>query len=118
MKKVAIIVLADTETHGDMGRISNALEAVKDFKTSNKEIKLIFDGAGVKWIGKLADPNSKMNSSYKKIEDKISGVCSFCAGAFGVKEQVIKAGIPLLDEFEGHPSIQKLVEQDYQVITF
>lgn len=117
MEKVAIIVLADTETHGDMGRISNALETVKEFKESNKEVKLIFDGAGVKWIGKLSDPSSNMNAMYKSVEDKI-GVCGFCAQAFGVKEQVLKAGIPLVEEFEGHPSIKTLVEEDYQVITF
>lgn len=118
MKKVAIVVLADTETHGDMGRLSNALETVKEFKTSNKEVKLLFDGAAVKWIGKLSDPNSKMNPMYKNVEEKITGVCGFCAKAFGVKEQIVKAGIPLIEEFEGHPSIQKLVEDDYQVITF
>lgn len=118
MKKVAVIVLADTETHGDLGRVTNALETVKDLKKANNEVKLIFDGAGVKWIHKLSDPNSKMNATYKEIEDKISGACSFCANAFGVKQQVLKAGVSLLDEFEGHPSIAKLIADDYQVITF
>ena len=30
--KAAIVVLADTETHEGMGRVANALEAVKEFK--------------------------------------------------------------------------------------
>jgi hypothetical protein len=29
--KVAVIVLADTETHADLGRIANALEEIKAF---------------------------------------------------------------------------------------
>jgi len=35
-----------------------------------------------------------------------------------VKEEVEKSGIPLLAEYEGHPSIRKLVTQGYQIITF
>jgi hypothetical protein len=50
MPKAAIIVLADTETHGDLGRVVNALEAVKELKEARDEVKLIFDGAGTQWI--------------------------------------------------------------------
>jgi hypothetical protein len=32
MPKVAIVILADTETHESLGRVVNALEAVKEFK--------------------------------------------------------------------------------------
>lgn len=46
MIKVAIVVLADTETHGDMARVSNALRAVQEFKENGDDVKLIFDGAG------------------------------------------------------------------------
>lgn len=35
MSKVAIVVLADTETHGDMGRATNALETAKELKEAN-----------------------------------------------------------------------------------
>jgi len=34
------------------------------------------------------------------------------------REEVQQSGIPLLGEFEGHPSIRKLVLQGYQIITF
>ena len=39
MVKVAIVVLADTETPGDMGRVANALEAVKEFKEVKDEVR-------------------------------------------------------------------------------
>ncbi len=48
----------------------------------------------------------------------LPGACRFCAAAFGVKEEVERSGIPLLGEYEGHPSIRKLVSQGYQIITF
>ncbi len=50
------------------------------------------------------------------MRDKVGGACSYCAASFGAKEDVHASDIPLLEEYEGHPSIQKLVAQDYQVI--
>lgn len=46
MSKVAIVVLADTDTHEGLGRVVNALEAVKEFKDGHDDVQLIFDGAG------------------------------------------------------------------------
>jgi hypothetical protein len=43
---------------------------------------------------------------------------SLCARAFGVKEEVQESGVELMGEFEGHPSLSKLVSEGYQVITF
>lgn len=118
MVKAAIIVLADTDTHEGMGRVANALEAVKEFKEAHDDVKLIFDGAGTKWIGKLAAPDSKLHPLYGAVSDKVSGVCGFCAGAYGVKDEVQQCGVRLSEEFEGHPSFRKLVSKGYQVITF
>jgi hypothetical protein len=41
MAKVAIVVLAGTETHEGLGRVVNALEAVKEFKEARDDVKLI-----------------------------------------------------------------------------
>lgn len=46
MVKVAIVVLANRQSHGDFARVANALEAVKEFKEAKDDIRLIFDGAG------------------------------------------------------------------------
>lgn len=48
MPKAAIVVLADTETHEGLGRVVNALEAVKEFQDAGEDVQLIFDGAGTK----------------------------------------------------------------------
>ena len=39
MIKVAVVVLADTETHEDMARVHNALLAVKEFKDAKDDVK-------------------------------------------------------------------------------
>lgn len=50
MAKMSVLVVADTETHADVGRIANALELVKEAKEAAADVELVFDGAGVKWV--------------------------------------------------------------------
>lgn len=118
MAKVAIVVLADTESHGDLGRVVNALEAVKEFKEAKDDVQLIFDGAGTKWIPELSKSDHMLKGLFDSVKDRVSGACTFCAGAFAVKDKVQSYGIALLGEYDGHPSFKKLISQGYQVITF
>ncbi len=118
MSKVGILILADTESHADMGRVSNALVIAKEFKEAGDDVKIIFDGAGSKWVAKLADTESPLNPLYSAVQDKVDGVCSYCAAAFGVKESVETCGVECLGDYQGHPSLQKLVADGYQIITF
>lgn len=118
MAKVAIVVLADTETHGDLARAVNALIAAKEFKEGGDEVTLVFDGAGTRWIGELSKPEHRAHGLYEAVKDEIAGACGFCAAAFGAMERVRASGVPLLEEYERHPSLRKLVSKGYQVITF
>lgn len=116
--KVAIILLADTEAFGDWGRMANALTTAKEFKEAGDTVQIIFDGAGSKWVGELEKPDHKYHTLYKSVADRITGVCGYCAKAFKVDEAVKKADLPLLDEFDGHPSVRKLVNDGVTVLTF
>ena len=118
MSKAAIVLLADTETKEGLGRMSNALTSVREFKEEGQEVTLIFDGAGTKWIGELSNPDHKYNGHFESVKGDIQGACAYCARAFGVKDEVQQSGVELLGDFEGHPSLAKLVAQGYQVITF
>jgi hypothetical protein len=116
--RVAIVVLADTETHADLGRVANAIEAAKESHEASDHVKLLFDGAGTKWIGVLSDPAHRLHGKFEAVRATIAGACRYCAAAFGVREQVEQSGIPLLGEYEGHPSLRKLIADGYQIITF
>ncbi len=118
MIKVAVVILADTETHEDMARVHNALLAAKEFKDAKDEFKLIFDGAGTKWVKELSKPDHPFHELFVSLKGKSTVVCSFCAGAFGIKESALVSSIPLMGEYEGHPSFRELIAQGYQVITF
>lgn len=118
MEKVAIIVLADTESHADSGRVTNALVATKELKEAHDEVKLIFDGAGTQWVSELCKPEHMLHGLYASVSDKVAGACGFCAQAFHAKEKVTACHVPLLEEYAGHPSFKKLIAGGYQIITF
>lgn len=118
MPKIAVVVLADTESHGDMGRVANALELAKEAREKNDAVTLVFDGAGTKWVPALHDPSSKLAPLYNAVRDTVAGACAFCSVAFGVKEEVEQAGVPLLSEYDDHPSLRKLLADGYHVVTF
>ena len=118
MSKAAAVLFADTESHGDLGRAVNALETVKEFQEAGDDVVLIFDGAGTRWIGEFAKSENRSHKLYETVKGSIAGACSFCAAAFGAKDAIQAEGIPLLDEFERHPSLRRLVNDGYEVITF
>lgn len=117
MSKTAIILFAGTEGKADMGRAVNALEMTKELQEAGDDVQLIFDGAGTAWVEKFANSDNDYHELYQAAKGSITGACSYCANAFGVSEGVEEAGVPLLDEYEGHPSVQSLRAQDYQVVT-
>ena len=118
MAKAAIVILAGNESHSDYGRLANGLEAAKEFaENDGDELELIFDGAGTQWIPELEDEESDYHELYQAVRDD-AAVCDYCSGAFGVSEAVEDAGITVLSEYDGHPSIRSLVDDDYEVITF
>lgn len=118
MIKAAIVVLADTETHEALGRVVNALETAKEMKDEGEDVTIVFDGAGTKWVPELSDKNHKVHPLFEAVNDKIEGVCHYCAGAFGVRHKIEKLDIPLLSEYDEHPSLLRLIREGYQIITF
>lgn len=118
MAKISVILLADVETHGDMGRAANALALVKEAKEAGDDVELVFDGAGVQWVRELSKADNKLRGQFEKIKDKVAGACEFCAGAFGVRDEVRAAGVRYLSEFEGHPSLRTRIADGYAIVTF
>lgn len=86
MANAAIVVLAETESHADTGRLVNGLEAATEFaETEGDEVRVILDGAGTEWIPGLEDEDSDCHDRYRAVGDD-AAVCDFCAGTFGVDD--------------------------------
>lgn len=118
MTKAAVVLLAGTGSHADMGRAANALETVKQFQKARDEVRLLFDGAGTQWVPELADPDHKLHGDFEAVQKSIAGACEFCANAFHVVEEVRSSSVPLLDEHDGHPDVHGLVDEGFEIITF
>lgn len=118
MAAAAMLVLAGTDTKADLGRVVNALQIARELHEAGDEVSVIFDGAGTRWVPTLSDDVHKYHRLYEQTKDVIAGACSYCAGAFGVKDAIEKTDVELLDEFEGHPSVRKLISNGYQILTF
>ncbi len=118
MTNAAVIILAGTDGHENLGRLVNALETAREFaETEGDEFELIFDGAGVQWIPELEDPDHDYHEVYRTLRGN-AGVCEYCSGAFGVEDAVADADVMALDDHDGHPSIRSLVDDGYEIITF
>lgn len=81
-------------------------------------MELVFDGAAVAWIPELEHPDHKLHKVFLAVKDRVAGACEFCAGAFGVKDEVRAAGIDFPSEYEGHPSLRRRVAEEYEIVTF
>lgn len=118
MAKAAILVLSDMERREGLGRVLNALEATKELKEGGDEVELIFDGAGTTSAVAIACPDHDLHRLYTLVQDQITGVCRYCARAFGVFEEAEEIGFTLLAEYDQHPSVRRLVTEGHEVITF
>jgi len=118
MANAAVIILAGTDGHDNLGRLVNGLETAREFaETDGDEVELIFDGAGTQWVPELEDESHDHHDLYRAVRDDTS-VCDYCSGAFGVADAVADAGVVTVDDHDGHPSIRSLVDDDYEIITF
>ncbi len=118
MAKFAVFVFADDETKEGLGRVVNAMEAVKELSEANHDVKLFFDGYGTVWPAKLASKDHLAHGLYESVKGNIDGACSFCATAFVAKNGIQKCELKLIDEYDQHISIAKLVSDGYQIINF
>jgi hypothetical protein len=116
--KAAIVLLADTDRPEGIGRLANALNSAREFKEAGDDTVVIFDGAGVKWVPEVTEPDHKYHGAFEDVRDAVAGACLYCSRAYGVKDGVEATGVPFLDEFRGHPSIRSLIANGHHVITF
>ena len=117
MSKIAVMLLAEPGTTEAMGRMANALTLVQEAKEADDDVRLVLDGAGTKWAPELASDDHKYHWLFETVRDEAEA-CVYCARAYGVKDAVEAAGVPLVDEFKGHPSVRRLIADGYEVVTF
>lgn len=118
MNKLLIVLLSDDSNHENMARALHALLYAKQAEEAGMETKLIFDGGGTVWASKFAK-GKHFKPLYEALIQKgvVEGVCSFCAGAFKVEDELKQLESTFLNEDSGHPNIGKRAAEGWQIIT-
>ena len=123
--KTAIIVLSDPKTGSEeaLGRVFNALATAFDYQQANEHVEVIFHGAGTRWIGELSMEDHPAHALYKEVEDTVAGISCGCADVFGGSEDAVKSGFDLIKNnpvpgTSGLPSLRKLANDGYNILTF
>jgi hypothetical protein len=122
--KAAVIVLSDPSGGEEaLGRVFNALAATYDFKRSDQEVELVFQGAGTRWTGVLTKADHPAHALYEAVADKVAGASLGCAAVFGARDAAEASGFKFIKDnpvpgTPGLASLAKYVADGYTVLTF
>ncbi len=124
MNKHILIVMSDSETPTDNGRMITALKMANNLVNKGAEVELYFDGKGVTWVPGFAERNensAKFITHYGHYFDAVRDrvrVCNMCAKRFDVRERVSALDIPIMGEGHEHADYSEDVLAGATVVTF
>lgn len=122
--KTLIAVLSDPKGGEEAaGRLFNALSAAYDFKQNGREVKVVFQGTGTRWLEELAKSDNPFHGLFTLVKDKVEGVSCGCADVFGGREGAEACGVPVLTDNQipgtsGLPSFVKYTDEGYSILSF
>jgi hypothetical protein len=123
--KAAIVVFSDPKSGSEesLGRVFNALAAAYEFKQKGDDVRILFHGAGTRWVGELTKGDHPAHGLFEAVKDKVAGVSCGCADVFGATAEAEKNGFELIKDnrvpnTSGLPSFRTLASDGYTVLTF
>ena len=68
----------------------------------------------------LVNPDHPLARLFAQVREKglLAGACKACSVKLGVAAEVEAAGVPLIGDMSGHPSMGSYMEAGWQVVTF
>ena len=74
----------------------------------------------MKLVPDLAARTNPMSDLYYKVKDQgiIDAVCKACSTKMKVLDAVEAAGLPIVDDMSGHPSMTRYMDLGYEVLIF
>lgn len=115
----AIVLQAGAETNEGKARAVHALLYARELAEKGYPVVLVFDGAGTGWASELRKPENPLHKHYAALHQLgvVEEICDYCAEQFAIKadlpEQQRKR---LVGDYEGHPSLVRLIEKGYHII--
>ncbi len=106
--------------NGELMCFVHVLLNALDMKGKGTEAIIVFEGASVTLIPELENKDNPFNTLYLKAKKAglIDGACKACSAKLGVLDAVKEAGIALIGDMAGHPSMTDYQNKGYTIITF
>jgi hypothetical protein len=106
--------------NGELMCFVHVLLNALDMEEQGHEVKVVVEGSATKLIPDLVRTENPMHGLYTKVKQSglIDGACRACSAKMGVQDAMENAGLNLLDEMKGHPSMARYYQQGFEVITF
>lgn len=81
---------------------------------------IVLEGESVTLVEKMSQPDHFLSSLFQKARSAgiIHGACKACSAKLKATEAVTNAGIPLIGDMAGHPSMADFAVKGYKIITF
>jgi hypothetical protein len=117
MQKIAIVIYSNVTTEAP-SRAYRAFGFAAELLAAGDDVAIIFDGGGSATLAAVIDPAHDLHRAWLRAAPALRGACSYCAKAYGVKDALEAAGLPLLAEDHGHASLRGLLLEGRQIITF
>ena len=125
MSKTAIVIYSDPKSGSEeaLGRLFNALFLAYELKEKKQDVRIIFQGTGVRWASEVIKPDHPANPLYSAVQDVVQAVCGGCADVFGATEDIEAGGVSLVREKEipgtsGIVDLSKYLDDGYRVLAF
>lgn len=105
--------------NGELMCFGHALFNAIDADDKGNDVKIIIEGSSTKLIKDLYKEDNPFHKFFKDCLDRglIEGVCKACANKMGTLAFAKAQGLPILDEAFGHPSLQKYLDEGYEIIS-
>lgn len=115
MKKVALLAY-----NGELMCFAHVMLYALDFDSKGYEVKVILEGAATKLITELDKPDAPFAKQFKELKDKglLTCICKACSNKMGTLEEAEKQGIAVVGDMQGHPSIDRYLEEGYEIVSF
>jgi len=106
--------------NGDPMCFIHVLLNALDMHAAGRETRIVMEGASVALVPVLVTPEHPLAGLFSKVREAglLDGACRACSVKLGVAAEVEAAGVALIGEMNGHPSLRSYLDSGWQVLTF
>ena len=106
--------------NGDPMCFIHVLLNALDMQARGHDATIVMEGASVALPPALVNPDHPLARLFAQVREKglLAGACKACSVKLGVAAEVEAAGVPLIGDMSGHPSMGSYMEAGWKVVTF